>query len=107
MGKTELVNLLKEIKTMYSKDIYSFSAIQNIVNNIDCSIDYSIDDFIIICNNLLQILKTNERKNADLRLIHLSGNSGTLYLGKKLKSGMKFIWQSITGYYEEILYEVK
>lgn len=107
LEKTELVNLLKEIKTMYSKDIYSFSAIQNIVNNIDCSIEYSIEDFITICNNLLQILKTNERKNADLRLIHLSGNSGTILISKKLKSGMKFIWQSITGYYEEILYEVK
>lgn len=39
LEKTELVNLLKEIKTMYSKNIYSFSAIQNIVNNIDCSIE--------------------------------------------------------------------
>lgn len=107
LKKEELVTLLKEIKTMYSKEIYSFSAITNIVNNINLSINLSIDDLITLCNNLLQLLKTNERKNVDLKLINLSINSGTLILGKKLKPGIKFIWQSITGYYEKVLYEVK
>ncbi|MBS1477207.1 MAG: type II CRISPR RNA-guided endonuclease Cas9, partial [Acholeplasmatales bacterium] len=91
LKKEELVTLLKEIKAMYSKEIYSFSVITNIVNNINLSINFSIDDLITLCNNLLQLLKTNERKNVDLKLINLSINSGTLILGKKLKSGIKFI----------------
>lgn len=107
LTKNELNELLKEIKTIYSKNIYSFSAMLSIVDNIDISKVFKIEELITLCNNLLQLLKTNERKSSDLSLIGMSKNSGTFYLGKKLKPGMKFVWESITCYYKKVIYEVK
>ena len=103
----ELYDLLKEIKEVYSKNIYSFSIIKTIINNIDLNEEYQIIDLITICHNLLDLLKTNERKLADLSLIKMSKNSGQLALSKKMKPGMKFVWKSITGYYKKVIYEVK
>ena len=77
-----------------------------ILEMIDLEKNYSIEELISLNSNLLQLLKTNERKNADLSLINLSKNSGTLLISKKLKPGMKFISESITGYYKKVLYEV-
>lgn len=39
-------------------------------------------------------------------MINLSSNSGTLYLSKKLSPGMKFIAESVTGYYTKVIFEV-
>ena len=56
---------------------------------------------------MLTLLKTNERGTANLVDINLSSQAGTLMIGKVLKRGMKFIYQSTTGYYKKILFEVK
>ena len=107
LTKNELNELLKEIKTIYSKNIYSFSVIISIVNCIDISKKFKIEELITLCNNLLQLLKTNVGNSVDLSLIGKPKNTGSLKINKKLKPGMKFVWESITGYYKKVIYEVK
>lgn len=109
----ELRMLLNNIYELYSKNIYNYSIICDIANTIKSILkqesndfDYKIESYIILCNNLLSLLKTNERKIADLTICKKSKNSGVLNISKTLKPGTKFIWQSITGYYEKVLYEV-
>ena len=55
---------------------------------------------------LLQLLKTNERKTADLTIIGKASSTGTLLCGKKIEKGTKFISESVTGYYKKVLFEV-
>lgn len=99
--------LLEEIKSIYSKDIYSYSNILNIkellFNN---NKPLSLIDKMNLCFQLLQLLKTNSRSSADLTLIKGSKSSGILTIGKTLKPGMKFISTSITGFYEKLLFDV-
>lgn len=108
LTKNEIDLLLDNIKKLYSKDIYMFSAttsILELMNNANFEID--IRKQINLINQILQFLKTNERKLIDLSIINGSKNAGAMYLGKTLKPGMKFISESITGYYKKVLFEVK
>lgn len=103
----ELRNLLAEIMNIYSKNIYSYSPITKLLDIIDLDKKYDFKTLFTLCNELLKILKTNERKLCDLKIINQSPNYGTLLISKKLKPGMKFIAESVTGYYKKVLYEVK
>ena len=66
----------------------------------------NLDDLVYLCNELLKLCQTNARKTADLTLINLSKFSGTLKISKNLIPGMKFISESVTGYYSKVLFEV-
>lgn len=109
LSKNELLKLLNEIKLKFSKSVYKFSVIINIVEKLNAiTVDsFNLLELIKINNELLKLLQTNTRKLADLKLIGMSSNSGALTLSKKLKTGMKFLSESVTGYYEKLLYEVK
>jgi len=107
ISKDECYKLLNEIKSIYSKNIYAYSIIQEIVKSMDdLSSNSTIKDLIELTSELLKLLKTNERATADLRLIGKSKDSGTLKITKKLKPGYKFISESVTGYYKKVIFEV-
>ena len=90
-------------------NVYDYSNIKNICENLSKVnlIDYSLKDLIKICTELLNLLQTNARKSADLKLIGLSSNSGILLHSKTISNNSKFISESITGYYKKVLFEVK
>lgn len=103
----ECTNLLNEIITVFSKDIYDYSNIKNVIdtyNSFDKQL--TLKEKINLSYQLIQLLKTNSRTSADLSIINGSKFSGTIQINKKLKPKMKFIATSITGYYEKLLFEV-
>lgn len=106
LTKEELKSLLAEIKCLYSKDIYSYSSLSNMFESFELD-TYSFEELFKLCSELLKLLKTNERKLCDLTILNHSKNYGTLTIGKKLKPGMKFLSESVTGYYKKVIYEVK
>lgn len=107
LTKTETKDLLNEILKMYSKNIYAYSPIIKLVNIINVNKDYSFSELIQLDFELLKLLKTNERTLCNLKVIDESENYGTFMISKNLKSGTKFIAESITGYYKKLLFEVK
>ena len=108
----DLDYLYANIYNMFSKQIYAFSNITNIYSNLPTTLNdkFDNDDYknkLYIINQLLCLLKTNERKSADLVSIDLSKNSGILLLSSKLPKGAKLVAYSITGLRKKVLYEVK
>lgn len=103
--KVELISLLKEIINVYSKNIYSYPRILVIIKSINNYENYNFKILLTLCNELLKLLKTNERKTCNLKI--KSSNSGNLTINKKLVFGMKLVSESVTGYYKKVLYEVK
>ncbi|MCM1260401.1 MAG: type II CRISPR RNA-guided endonuclease Cas9 [Prevotella sp.] len=97
---------LNEIKKAYSKNIYSYGIIETIVDKLNHISELSLKEYIQLVIELLKLLKTNTRETADLRIIDMKEKTGLLTMGKVLKPGMKFISESITGYYRKILFEV-
>lgn len=103
----ELKTLLNVIVDKMSKKSYSFSNIISIQSKIsDWNGNLNAEEYVTVCFELLKLLQTNTRQSANLKLVGLSPNSGTLAINKKLKPGMKFISESITGYYKKVLFEV-
>ena len=108
----DLDYLYQKIYEMYGKDTYSFSNIKKIYYSLPNVLDdkFKHDDYktkLYLLNQLLSLLKTNERKSADLTAIGLAKHSGVLQYNIKLVSGMKLIKYSITGLKKKVLYEVK
>lgn len=108
LNDVELEQLYQEVKNMYQKDIYSYSNITKISSSLPDDLTMlNLKDKIYTLNELLKLLKTNERKIADLTKIGLSKFSGTLSCSRTLTSGTRIIAESVTGYYSKILFEVK
>ncbi|MCR4661801.1 MAG: type II CRISPR RNA-guided endonuclease Cas9 [Clostridia bacterium] len=105
---SDLFVLFKDIKLLFSKDIYSFTIIRSISQKMDEKVFevLSLDGKIKLLSSLLDLLKTNERKLADLSSIGLSKQSGVLKISKTLKPGQLFVSESITGFYKKTLFEV-
>lgn len=104
----ELEKLYQTIKTMFSKEIYSFSNIVNICGELpECLNHLNIDDKVYTLNELLRLLKTNERGTADLTTINMSSTCGTLLFNGTIQPGTQIIAESVTGYYTKVLFEVK
>ncbi len=104
----ELEKLYQTIKTMFSKEIYSFSNIVNICGKLpECLNHLNIDDKVYTLNELLRLLKTNERGTADLTTINMSSTCGTLLFNGTIQPGTQIIAESVTGYYTKVLFEVK
>lgn len=104
--KNDMVFLLQEIKAMLSKEIYDFSISRAILGNYDLLYSLSLEDLVYTTFQLLSLLKTNERATADLLNIGLSKKTGVLRISHKLLPGMKFVSESVTGYYSKIIFEV-
>lgn len=105
----DCLQLLEEIKKVYSKEIFAYSPIITLVNRLDEIGDfsnYTIIEMIKIITQILLLLKTNERKAVDLCLIKLPANFGSIRINKKLSPGMKLIAESLTGYFTETIFEV-
>ena len=105
--KNELELLLQEILTMYTKEMYFYSSLSKIFDNIKDVKNYDFKTLFTLSSELLNVLKTNDRKLCNLSCIGLSKDFGTLKIGKNLNKGMKFLSESITGYYKKVIYEVK
>lgn len=97
---------LDEIKKSYSKSIYSYGVIETIVDKLNHISELSLKECIQLVTELLKLLKTNTKETANLRIIGMKEKTGLLTMGKVLKPGMKFVGESITGYYHKILFEV-
>ena len=109
ISKDELMLLINTIINKYKRDIYSYSIVNSITEKIEkFNIDFlNAKDLIILANELLNFLKTNERNLIDLSIIGSSSKSGTLKIRSSLKSGIKFVRYSLTGLRRKIIYEVK
>lgn len=111
LTKQELLSLFECIKEMYNKKIYAFSSILKLVENIikkDEKVkSMNIIELVNVIFEELKLLKTNERSSADLTSIGLAKSFGIFTISKTLTGGMKFIHESVTGYYQKVLYEVK
>lgn len=106
--KDEVINLLYNIKKIYSRDIYDFSIIHSAVEKLDDRInDFVILDLVTLSFELLRLLKTNAREEANLSLIGEKSNCGSISMSSSLSKGMRFIIESPTGYYKKVLFEVK
>lgn len=101
--------LYQQIIDLYSKDIYvNLTQTKAIIDLMKTSnFKLEINDYVLLISNILDFLKTNERKEIDLRLIGGAKQAGQLKINSKLRTGMKFIQYSNTGLREKVLYEVK
>ncbi len=110
LTKTDLEQLFEEIMNQFSKDIYAFIQIaknkEKLIMKINTIQELSIENFLKLIRKLLSLLRTNENKPVDLTIIGLPKNSCKLTINKKLKPGMKFVHESVTGYYKKVLFEV-
>lgn len=119
----ELEELYKEILKLYKKPIYSYSNIISLSNKLKSSLyDYQniienknkencsfffIKSIVLLLNELLTLLKTNEGESADLSIINLPKKAGTLLMSNTLSKGMKIVNYSITGLKKKVIFEVK
>ena len=110
ISNNEVDNLLYEIITVFGKKIYKSSITDSIVgqfnNNSLTIIKLKLVDKLILARELLRHLKTNARETSDLTLMGLSKVSGTLRIGKTLKPNMILFYESVTGRYKHIIFEV-
>lgn len=102
----EIDDLFEEIIKKYNSKCFSYSPSQKINDNKELFYKKSISEKINIIFELLKLYKTNTRMAINLKEMNLSQNFGVLKTNKKLHSGMKFIAESITGYYKYIIFEV-
>ncbi len=108
----DLDYIYDKIYSMFGKDIYAFSNIVNIHSNLPKTLDerFKNDNYkskLELINQLLGLLKTNERKSANLKSIGMAKGTGELKIGNKLPKGAKLVAYSITGLKKKVLYEVK
>ena len=101
--------LINEIKIMYSKGIFAFPPIINLVNKLNEINDFEtrdIRDLVYTISQILLLLKTNERCTCDLSLIGMSKDFGEITTSKILTPNQKLICESPTGYFTEVIFEV-
>lgn len=108
--KFELEFLFEEIIKIFKKGIYTYSVISNtIVDKLDNKVfeSFSIENQINCLNELLGLLKCNERATANLKIFDLPQKTGTLTMASKLEPNDKIIYESITGFYSKVAWEYK
>lgn len=107
LTKEDLDSLYQEIYDLFSKKCFGYSNIKNILNLMENGKSLDMENKIEVINQLLRLLKTDERNDANLTIIGGSSHSGVMAISKTLKPGDKIIRYSYTGYYKHILFEVK
>lgn len=108
IGKQEVIELINELVKKYSNPCFKYSPIETVVSavkQVELS-EKNISLLIYLASQLLLLLKTNERKTADLVEIGLSKNTASLSRTKELAPGTEFIAESVTGYYSKVLFKV-
>lgn len=101
--------LINEIKIVYSKEIFAFPPIINLVNKLNKINDFEtrdIKDLVFMISQILLLLKTNERSTCDLSLIGMAKDFGKITTSKILVPNQKLICESPTGYFTEVIFEV-
>lgn len=102
----EIDELFKSIVKVYSNKSFDYSLTCSILNIVEKYYDLAIVDKLITIRQLLEYLKTNERKTINLSVVGGKEKTGTLTLST-LNNGDRIIQTSYTGYYKNCLYEVK
>ncbi len=105
----EVKSLIIFISNMFKKSVYKYSNIISNMELLDVNYlnDFNINELIELASELLKLLKTNERKTANLTILGGVSSAGTLYFNRTMKKGIQFISESPTGYYKKVLFEVK
>lgn len=89
---------------------YSLSGLQSFVDNViskrDDFMNLSIINQIKLLSNLISITSCTRANGVDMSLINLSSYSAIIKCTKRLQSGIKIVVKSITGFYEDVLFEV-
>lgn len=110
ISENELTKFYNNFIQLLNKELFSYSVSKKISSKLvekkDVFAKLSILGKNRVVYNLLGFLSCNERNTIDLSLLNLGKNVGTLVLSKKL-SNIKIIHQSITGYYEKVVIEIK
>lgn len=113
LNNNDLEILYSEIKTLWDKDLFKFENISKILSKIDSKLFDNIPDrsslisAVKALTEMLLLLKTNERKYADLSYFKLAKNAGKLSFCGTFKKGMRLLSYSPTGLRSKILFEVK
>lgn len=111
LTREELLSLVENLGKKYSLNKYCYGIIKKLYNALlndkgEAIKNMEIKTLVTLVSNLITILKPNCKTRSDLTAIGLSKNSGVLTINKVLLPGMKFISESVTGYYEKVLFEV-
>lgn len=110
LSEEELITLYNTFVSIFNKDIYSYSIIVNIGKKLkDKESKFKNLTFfekIKVLYELCNLLKCNERKTADLKLLD-EKNTGTIILSKNNIRNCRFVYESITGFYRKVVYEIK
>lgn len=106
----EIDEMFEAFINILNKSIYGFSICKKIASELGSNREkfHSLPIFerVYLIFNLNGLLKCNERKTADLEAIDLSKNSGVLKFSKTL-SNCKIIFESTTGFYRKVAFEIK
>ncbi len=109
LSEGEIYVLYDSIIDIFGKRIYSFSVIKKIKDLLLSKRDFfkslPIYKKIFIISQLLNLLKTNERKAANLKYLESSENSGVLTVNQKMHSGQRIVYESVTGFYKKIIWD--
>lgn len=110
LSEEELITLYNTFVSIFNKDIYSYSIIVNIGKKLkDKESKFKNLTFFEktkVLYELCNLLKCNERKTADLKLLD-EKNTGTIILSKNNIRNCRFVYESITGFYRKVVYEIK
>lgn len=105
----EINELYEEIIRKFNSKTYCFSNILNIrkllIENNSKFLDLNIGEKILLINELLGLLKVNERKTADLTIIGGKKTAGVITMSEKLHKGQKIIYESVTGFYNKVVWD--
>ena len=113
LTQNDLENLYNSIKELWGKDIFKFSSFYDSFTNIlpaslfkdnDLNMQKFLDG-VLALNEMLKLLKTNERKTANLEYFGGSSQSGSIKFNGLFEKGYKLIAYSPTGLRHKILFE--
>ena len=109
MKYNEINELYEEIIRKFNSKTYCYSNILNIGNllieNNSKFLDLNIGEKLLLINELLGLLKVNERKTADLTIIGGKKTAGVIKISEKLHKGQKIIYESVTGFYNKVVWD--
>lgn len=111
----DLEKIYEKLLNLWSNPAYAFSNISELSKKMPAKLFEShetIDEFefkrkLELLNQMLILLKTNQRGSADLSKIGLAKSSGILSHSFLIEPGTKFVSYSPTGLRKKIIYEVK
>lgn len=98
--------LIKERNSIYGYVPGLASALKDIEGTNNTFADLSIIDQLNFLSNFTSLYSVTRSNPADLSLIGLSAKAAIIRFNKKLSPGMMIIAESVTGFYEKVLFTV-